>query len=86
MKLFSSLHNPKNNKYVIYYSVVLVVVFTTGILRTAGIISLSPMEFTSLHLEGFVSLFMLVRNDRVGNAFVSHISKLQVITGRCIIK
>lgn len=84
MKLFSSLHNPKSHRYVIYYSSVLVVIFVTGILRSAGIIYLNPMEFTSLHFEGFMSMFMLVRNERVGNAFVLHLSRLHIVRGHTI--
>ena len=81
MKLFSSLHNPKSRRYVIYYSTVLVVIFVTGILRSVGIIYLTPMEFASLHFEGFMSMFMLVRNEQVGNAFLLHLSKLRIIRG-----
>ena len=81
MKLFSSLHNPKSRRYVIYYSSVLVVIFATGILRSIGIIHLTPMEFTSLHFEGFMSMFMLVRNEKVGNAFLLHLSKLRIVRG-----
>ena len=86
MKLFSSLHNPKSSRYVIYYSIVLVVVFTTGILRSIGIIHLSPLDFTMLHFEGFTSLFMIVRNERVGNSFLGHLSKLPVLRGMCNLK
>ena len=81
MKLFSSLHNPKSRRYVIYYSSVLVVIFATGILRSIGIIHLNPIEFTSLHFEGFMSMFMLVRNEKVGNAFLLHLSKLRIVRG-----
>ena len=79
MKLFSSLHNPKSRRYVIYYSSVLVIIFATGILRSIGIIHLTQMEFTSLHFEGFMSMFMLVRNEKVGNAFLLHLSKLRIV-------
>ena len=84
MKLLSSLHNPKSRRYVIYYSTVLVIVFATGILRSIGIIYLTPMEFTSLHFEGFMSMFMLVRNEKVGNAFLLHLSKLRIVRGIAI--
>ena len=81
MKLLSSWHNPKSHRYVIYYSTILVIVFTTGILRTAGIIYMSPIEFAGLNFEGFMSLFMLVRNENVGNAFLLHLSKLRIVRG-----
>ena len=81
MKLLSSLHNPTSRRYVVYYSTVLVIVFVTGILRTAGIIYMSPIEFAGLNFEGFLSLFMLVRNERVGNAFLLHLSKLRIVRG-----
>jgi len=81
MKLLSSWHNPKSNRYVVYYSIVLVIVFATGILRTAGIIYMSPIEFAGLNFEGFMSLFMLVRNEKVGNAFLLHLSKMHIVRG-----
>ena len=81
MKLLSSWHNPTSRRYVIYYSIVLVIVFVTGILRTAGIIYMSPIEFAGLNFEGFLSMFMLVRNERVGNAFLLHLSKLRIVRG-----
>ena len=84
MKLLSSLHNPTSRRYVVYYSSVLVVIFATGILRSVGIIYLTPMEFTSLHFEGFMSMFMLVRNEKVGNAFLVHLSKLHIVRGHVI--
>jgi len=84
MKLLSSLHNPTSRRYVVYYATVLVVVFATGILRTAGIIYMSPIEFTSLHFEGFMSMFMLVRNEKVGNAFLTHLSRLHIVRGHII--
>ena len=82
MKLLSSLVNPKNTRYVIYYSILLVAVLTTVILKSIGIIQLPALEITILHFEGFMSMFMLVRNEEVGNAFVIHLSKLQVLRGR----
>jgi len=81
MKLLSSWHNPTSRRYVVYYSIVLVVVFVTGILRTAGIIYMTPIEFAGLNFEGFLSMFMLVRNERVGNAFLLHLSKLRIVRG-----
>ena len=84
MKLLSSWHNPTSRRYVIYYSIVLVIVFVTGVLRTAGIIYMSPIEFAGLNFEGFLSLFMLVRNERVGNAFLLHLSKLHIVRGIAI--
>ena len=84
MRLLSSLHNPTSRRYVVYYSSVLVIVFATGILRTVGIIYMTPIEFTSLHFEGFMSMFMLVRNEKVGNAFLAHLSKLHIVRGHVI--
>ena len=81
MKLLSSLHNPKHSKYVWYYSAVLVVIFTTGIMVNFGILHLSHIEKTMLYFEGFSSLFMLGRNEKVGNAFLAHLSKLHIVKG-----
>ena len=83
MKLLSALTNPQNTRYVIYYSALLVVVSTTVILRSIGIIYIPTLELTMVHFEGLVSMFMLVRNEEVGNGFVMHLSKLQVLRGRC---
>lgn len=82
MKLLSSLHNPKHNRYVSYYCTVLVIILITGSLMNLGMIKVSFLETSMLYFEGFSSLFMLVRNERVGNAFLTHISKLQVLRGR----
>lgn len=82
MKLLSSLVNPKDNRYVIYYSALLVAVITTIILKGIGIIHLPTLDIIILHFEGFMSMFMLARNEEVGNSFVIHLSKLQVLSGR----
>ena len=82
MKLLSSLVNPKNTRYVIFYSALLVGILATVLLKSSGMIQLATLQVTMLHFEGFTSLFMLVRNEEVGNAFVTHISKLQVLRGR----
>ena len=84
MKLLSSWHNPTSRRYVVYYSTVLVIVFVTGILRSLGIIYLTPIEVAGLNFEGFLAMFMLVRNERVGNAFLLHLSKLRIVRGFAI--
>lgn len=84
MKLLSSLFNPKNNRYVIYYSALLVAVLTTIILKSIGIIHLPTLEVTMLYFEGFMSMFMLARNEKVGNAFLLHLSKLRIVRGYTI--
>ena len=81
MKLLSSLTNPKNTRYVIYYSALLLTVLTTILLKSIGIIHLPTLEVTMLHFDGFMSLFMLVRNEKVGNAFLLHLTKLRIVRG-----
>lgn len=81
MKLLSSLTNPKNTRYVIFYSALVVGVLATVILKGIGIIHLPTLQATMLHFEGLTSLFMLVRNEKVGNAFLLHLSKLRIVRG-----
>ncbi|MDE1844440.1 MAG: hypothetical protein KGI10_03835 [Thaumarchaeota archaeon] len=79
MKVFSSFHNPSTKKYIIYYSVVLVIISVTIFFTTLQTIHQNPLSSIMTFFEGFFSLFMLSRNKQVGNALVSHMSKLKGI-------
>lgn len=77
MKLFSSLHDVKNKKYVMYYSGVLVIVVTMGVLFHFDLFKTSILERSMMYFEGFFSLFMLARHEETGKAFLLHLSKLE---------
>ena len=75
MKYFSSIHDRKSRKYVIYYSIVLVGVMATVVIETFQFIHQPPIQGTMTFFEGFFSLFMLSRHEKVGSALLSHLSQ-----------
>ena len=77
MKLFSSLHYVKNKKYAMYYSGVLVIIVTIGIVLYFDLFKMSILERSMMYFEGFFSLFMLARHEETGKAFLSHLAKLE---------
>jgi len=83
MKIFSSLHDPKKEKYAIYYSGVLLIVIITVILLITGIFEVNPIEGSMMFFEGFVALFMLSRHEKVSHSFSNHLSHLNVNLKNC---
>ena len=77
MKLLSSLHDVKSKKYVMYYSGVLVIIITMGIILHFDVLRMSILERSMMYFEGFFSLFMLARHEETGKAFLVHLSKLE---------
>ncbi len=77
MKLFSSLHDVKSKKYAMYYSGVLVIIATMGIILYFDLFTMSVLERSMMYFEGFFSLFMLARHEETGKAFLLHIAKLE---------
>jgi len=77
MKLLSSLHDVKSKKYVMYYSGVLVIIVTMGIILHFDVLRMSILERSMMYFEGFFSLFMLARHEETGKAFLLHLSKLE---------
>ena len=77
LKLFSSLHDRKKSRYPVYYSTVLVIVIITAILLVSGNLEITIIEGTIIFFEGFVSLFMLARHEKVGNDFMSHLTQVK---------
>lgn len=73
MKLFSSLHDPKQTRYTIYYSTVLLVVIITALLLVTETLEFTVIEGIMIFFEGFVSLYMITRNEKVANSFASHL-------------
>lgn len=79
VKLFSSLHDPKSKRYVIYYSAVLIIVCATIIFMNLEIIHLTIFETAAVYFEGFFSLIMLARNKQAWNAFLQHLKTPQYV-------
>jgi len=79
MKIFSSLHDPKNEKYAIYYSIILLFIIITVTLLVNNVFEISPLEGTMMFFEGFVALVMLSRHEKVSRSFASHLSQINVI-------
>ncbi len=73
MKLFSSLHDPTQTRYAIYYSTVLIVVIITAVLLVTETLEFTVTEGIMIFFEGFVSLYMITRNEKVANSFASHL-------------
>ena len=83
MKILSSLHDPKKEKYAIYYSVILLVVIIAITLLVTGFFVVSPIESSMMFLEGFVALFMLSRHEKVSYSFSNHLSYLNANFKNC---
>lgn len=77
--MLSWFHNPKGNKYVIYYAVILVVASGSTIFATIQPFALPLLDRGALFFEGFLSMFMLVRNEKTGTAFLAHLRKLDIL-------
>ncbi len=86
MKILSSLHDPKKERYAIYYSVVLLIVIITITLLVTGIFEISPIEGSMMFFEGFVALFMLSRHEKVSHSFSNQLSHLNVNLKNCLIQ
>ena len=79
MRFFASIHDRKSKKYVIYYSAVLVVIMGTVGFETLQVIHQAPLQAAATFFEGFFSLFMLGRHEKVGSSLLSHLSKVKQI-------
>lgn len=77
MKLFSSLHDPKQTRYTIYYSTVLLVVIITALLLVTETFEFTVIEGTMIFFEGFISLYMITRNEKVAKSFASHLKHVE---------
>lgn len=78
MKILSSLHDPKKERYAVYYSVILLAVIISITLLVTGIFEISPIEGGLMFFEGFVALFMLTRHEKVSHSFSNHLSKMNL--------
>ncbi len=81
--ILSSLHDPKKERYAIYYSVVLLIVIIAVTLLITGIFEISPIEGSMMFFEGFVALFMLSRHEKASHSFSNHLSHLNVNLKNC---
>ena len=66
MNLLSCLYNSQDEKYTLYHSALLVFVLTIIIPINLQITKLSFAATAILFAIGFLSLFMIARNDKVG--------------------
>ena len=80
VKFLFSFHNPKAKRYTLYYSIVLVVVTVTVLFTTLEYIHQTIIQGIATFFEGFFSLFMLARNEKVGKAFLFHLVRIRDIS------
>src|SRR5579864_5765764 len=73
MKLLSPLYDKHNEKYPIFHSGVLAFIITTGIPLNLGFTKLPFYDTFLILLAGFFSLFMIARNEGVGQSLLSHL-------------
>lgn len=73
--MLSLFHNPKGTKYVIYYTVILVVASGSVVFAAVQPFALPVLDRGALFFEGFVSMFMLARHEKTGTAFMAHLRK-----------
>jgi len=80
VKFFSAWHDPKTKRYIPYYSTVLIGAMTVVLLTLFQVIHQSVLQNAAVFFEGFFSLVMLTRNEKVGNAFLTHMSHMKLAT------
>jgi len=73
MASLSSLYDSCHEKYPIYHSGILAFVVTVCLPLNIGLSKVPIAGVPVLFLAGFVSLFMLARNDKVGMSLLSHL-------------
>ena len=73
MRLISPIYDKRNEKYPIYHLGILAFIITTGIPLNLGMTKLPPIDIILLFVGGFFSLFMIARNDNVGQSFLYHL-------------
>ncbi len=73
MASLSSLYDARSEKYPIWHSGILAFVITVFLPLNIGVSRLPLVDVLALLLAGFVSLFMIVRNDEVGLSLLCHL-------------
>jgi len=73
MASLSSLYDSCNEKYPLCYSGILAFVITVCLPLNIGISKLPTFGVFALLIGGFVSLFMLGRNEQVGTSLLNHL-------------
>jgi len=73
MRLISPIYDKRNEKYPIYHLGILAFIITTGIPLNLGMTKLPGIDIILLFAGGFFSLFMIARNDNVGQSLLSHL-------------
>ncbi|MGI0087229.1 MAG: hypothetical protein ACREBI_04645 [Nitrosotalea sp.] len=72
--VLAPLYDTRSERYPIYHSGILVFVITTCLPLNLGISRLPAVDVFMLLSVGFLSLFMLARNEHVGQSLLSHLS------------
>ena len=70
------MHDPTGKRYAAYYASVLSVVTVVVAFMTLQVIHQGFLQGSLTFFVGFFSLFMLSRNELVGKALISHLSKI----------
>ena len=73
MRLISPIYDQHNEKYPLCHLGILAFIITTGIPLNLGMTKLPSVDIILLFVGGFFSLFMITRNDGVGQSFLSHL-------------
>ena len=73
MRLLSPIYDQRNEKYPIYHLGILAFIITTGIPLNLGMTKLPSVDIILLFVGGFFSLFMIARNDNVGQSLLFHL-------------
>ena len=79
MRFLPSFHNPETKWYSTYYTIVLVAVTGVVILNIFQIMHQNILQNLATFFEGYFSLFMLIRNEKVGSGFLKHITCIKSI-------
>ena len=70
MNSLSCIHDSKNDNYVLYHSALLVFVLTVTIPINLHLTKLSVPITAILFAVGFISLFMIARNEKIGSGLL----------------
>ena len=73
MRLISPIYDQRNEKYPICHLGILAFIITTGIPLNLGMTKLPSVDIILLFAGGFFSLFMIARNDSVGQSCLDHL-------------
>jgi hypothetical protein len=79
--MLSFFHNPKGNRYVMYYTVIVVVASGSTVFAAVQPFAIPALDRGALFFEGLLSMFMLVRHEKTGTAFLAHLQRFGLFEG-----